>query len=429
MSLGFDANLVARDGRLPGLGPLLDADAFAAELDTALPDAGIRSARATYVRYKPHTSCLVGYRVRTAEGEQDVYARAHRPGVVEKLESALKHAQRPSALGPGGALIAHLAVAVHVFPHDRRLTMLARLGDRARRRRVLRDALPERPDLWEPEVAPLRYKPERRWVARLDGGDGASAVLRLHRPNAGAPAVELDPSIGPRTLGRAPDRGLTVLEWVQGEALDRALAAGGPQAFAALREAGRVLASLHGASAARLGRPRATCLAARLAASAESLAALSPLFATRARTLAERLPCAPADQPVLVHGDFSIDQVVAAPDVVRLIDLDAARLDEPTADLGSFIADLEARVLDGALSSRVAAAAAAALLEGYREAHGPGAVEGPTLARHVAAGVLLRATEPFRTRDPAWGRRTFDYLRRAEELACADAREALGAGA
>ncbi len=429
MSRRLDADLAARDGRLPGVSVLLDPDAFADELSAALPDAQIRSARATYVRYKPRTSCLVGYCVRTVDGSHDVYARAHRPGVIEKLESARRAAARASALGPGGATFDRLAVAVHAFPHDRRLPTLARLADRGRRSRVLRTALPDREDLWDADVRTLRYKPERRWVARLDGVDGARAVLRLHRPGGARPAFELDPVLSPRTLGSVPDHGVTVLGWADGEPLDQALRAGRPWGHEAVYEAGRVLAALHRSPAPSSPLDSASSLGERLAVSARAVGWLSPPLGARARELAGRLAAPASRDHVLVHGDCSVDQIVAGPDAVALIDLDAAHLGEPTADLGSFLADLEARVVDGGLSERLAAEASGALLDGYREAAGPGAVEGPSLARHVAAGLLLRASEPFRRRDPVWGSRTCEYLERAEAIAGAEAPEAVGASA
>jgi hypothetical protein len=73
-----DRALVRSEPRLPGLAALFDDAAFTELLATWLPGAGIRCARATYVRYKPGTSCLVSYRVGTAAGKRIVHARAER---------------------------------------------------------------------------------------------------------------------------------------------------------------------------------------------------------------------------------------------------------------------------------------------------------------------------------------------------------------
>nr|MBA3328633.1 hypothetical protein [Solirubrobacterales bacterium] len=180
MIRGLDAAVAARDRALPGLATLLDPDAFAEALDTALPIAGIEGARAVYMRYKPATNCLVAYRVRTGEGEHDVYARAHAPGATDKLDKARRRSDRASPLGPGGFVLDGAAIAVHVFPHDRRLRELPSVARKGARVQTLRSALPSHPELWEAEARTLRYKAERRWVAQLRGADDARAVLKVH---------------------------------------------------------------------------------------------------------------------------------------------------------------------------------------------------------------------------------------------------------
>jgi hypothetical protein len=109
---GADRALVAREPRLPGLAVLLDDDAFAELLATRLPHAGIRSAHATYVRYKPGTSCLVSYRVRTGAGERIVHARAERDDAAGRLRQLATLAGAPSSLGPGALVVPEGALAV-----------------------------------------------------------------------------------------------------------------------------------------------------------------------------------------------------------------------------------------------------------------------------------------------------------------------------
>lgn len=430
MSVSLDAALLRREPELPGLAVLLDAQAFARELAGALPEAGIRSAAPVYLRYKPHTSCLAAYRVATAAGTISVYARAHRPSVPEKLRSAGEASERDSLLGPGGVVLGDVAVAVHAFPHDRRLPALTRLTDGRRRRRLLRRALPEHPRLWDGTLRTLRYKPERRWVAVVESATGERALLKLHA-DAAATA-----SAAPR-LGQLAEHHLVVHPWIDGRPLDEALLTQGAAAGAAARQAGIALAELHRGDgpldAAQLATlpPGARSGDARLRSAADAVAWLCPRLADLAFSLATQVADEDEEPSVScpVHGDWSPDQVVLGPSGAGIIDLDAAHRGDPTRDLGSFIADLEARVLAARLSARTAALASQGMLGGYRDAGGPATTDARALAQATAAGLLLRAPEPFRTRDPHWGARTAAHLRRAEQLAGSAATSATAADA
>jgi hypothetical protein len=65
-----DRALAARDPALPGLALLLDDAAVATALRERLPEARVRAARSTYIRYKPGTNCLVAFELDTAEGSR-----------------------------------------------------------------------------------------------------------------------------------------------------------------------------------------------------------------------------------------------------------------------------------------------------------------------------------------------------------------------
>lgn len=417
MSAALDAALVRREPGLPGLAVLLDARAFARALADALPEAGIQGAMPTYLRYKPQTSCLAAYRLATASGPVAAYARAHRPSAPEKLRSARRASAKDSPLGPGGVVLADLAIAVHAFPHDRRLPALARMTDGPRRRDLLRRALPEHARMWDGRLRTLRYNPERRWVAVVEAASGERALLKLHAE------VPAGGSAAPR-LGLLAEHHLVVHPWVDGRPLDEALTSGSAGACSAARQAGGALAALHlGAgpldSVLLARHPRPPDLDARLQGAADAVAWLCPPLAGLAFALATQLGSEDEDvsSSCPVHGDWSADQVVVGPTGVSIIDLDGAHRGDPTGDLGSFIADLEARVLADGMAARTASAASRAMLEGYRAADGPATTDPRALARAAAAGLLLRAVEPFRTCDPRWGARTAAHLRRAEQLA------------
>src|SRR5262249_52413917 len=121
-----DLALVRRDRDLPGLWRLLDAEAFATAIAPLLRTT-IISVDPTYVRYKPHTNCLVAYRARLVDGEMVVYAKTHAAGFAPKIQKSL-------ALGT--ALDA--CTVAFLFPADRRLPTLCRLYDPGKRGKLLR---------------------------------------------------------------------------------------------------------------------------------------------------------------------------------------------------------------------------------------------------------------------------------------------------
>jgi aminoglycoside phosphotransferase (APT) family kinase protein len=170
------------------------------------------------------------------------------------------------------------------------------------------------------------------------------------------------------------------------------------------------LDALHGAApTGSLPRRTRATEAAALAVAAEGIAVAGPAVERAARRLVEhlaaKLPAEPT-VPHLLHGDFSIDQVVTSNAGAVLIDWDAACLGDPRLDLGSFLADLELRALDGRLASPVAETAAA-MFAGENAG---------ALRPFAAAGLLRRAAEPFRRRCPGWDALVEQAVERAAAL-------------
>ncbi|TSE14487.1 phosphotransferase [Arthrobacter sp. KBS0703] len=88
-------------------------------------------------------------------------------------------------------------------------------------------------------------------------------------------------------------------------------------------------------------------IAAQLQATRSMVASLLPALEEPARRVeaelrARLLKDGAASEYVLVHGDFSADQVLVGGSEVRLIDFDRARIGAAEADLGSFAAAEEA---------------------------------------------------------------------------------------
>jgi aminoglycoside phosphotransferase (APT) family kinase protein len=426
-----DFDLVRRDGSLPGLELLLDRDAFAGALHATLPAAGITAAEPTYLRYKPRTSCLAGYRLTVSGRAVEVHARAYLPADSERMYGLLARSGTPSVIGPGHILLEEIAVVVSVFPNDGELEALSLLADAAGRHRLLQKMLPEWPRLWEGTLQSLRYKPERRYVGQLLTREGMpAAVLKLYSeedfPAAQANAKAFEACSLPlvaRRLGRSSRHRLVALEWVPGRVLTEVLT-DPSQGLEALHASGEALAGLHSQRPKRLARLDRAGEAAMLRNIAADLGAIMPSVAERADAVAGRLATCleQAHQGhVPIHGDFYAKQVVLTEGgTAAILDLDQAVWGDPAADLGSFVAHMERDALGCTVpiypmaSLRDLASLRDSFLTGYREKlHLP---DSDWLGLHTAVGLFRLSPEPFRRREPDWPARTEAIVTRSEEI-------------
>lgn len=402
-----DAALVARDP-LPGLGLALDADAAAQAFADAFPALGVRGATPTYVRYKEATNCLAGYRLSCADGLRDAYLRTHaRPGdpKLRKILGAAGHC--------AVAVDAH-TVAV-VCPYDSELPVLARLADQAGGSRLLVRILGVTED-WR--LHRVRYNPERRWVGRLEASGHAPLAVKVQREDAhrravaGARAFAAAGLPAASLVAKSDRHGVTVYQWLSGPTVAQHLASSaglplagggaGGSATAAVRSVGEVLAAVHANPDA--GRPlaRGPAEEAGLAAAARTVTTLCPSLSTRTDALTALDLRAAATRERLLHGDFSLDQVVLGPGGPAFVDFDRAARGDPHIDLAQVLADLAVRRLAGPCDD--GGAVADAVLAGYEAAGGH--TEPRALAALTAGRLLRLASEPFRRRQPGWAAAT-----------------------
>jgi len=420
-----DVNLVERDPDLPGLGTILDPDRFLETLQGLYPQAGVTRVDPDYVRYKRTTSCLVGCRVTCAAGTVIVYARAHNADGA-KIEKAGRHASAATPLGAGVKVLADAAVAVYPFPNDHELKLLPTLVGAETRRGMLQEMLPDRPDLSDAPLETLRYKPERRYVARLGADDKQAAVLKLYTReefgitghNAGRFASE-PPLLVPRGLCRSKAHRAAVVEWIEGVPLREAMGRTEvpPESFRAI---GAALARLHTQKPNRLRRfSTAQGFAESLSDSAAALAEIAPESADRAQQLARRLGDKFTSRHWrarrAIHGDFSADQIILQGGGVGIVDFDRAGKGEPRLDLGMFRARLEYDVVCGDLAPDRVDAAFEPMLDEYRRASEKDITR--KLDRFSGACLLLIAAEPFRRRLPQWPEKIAAIVDAAERIA------------
>lgn len=403
-----DAALVARDP-LPGLGLVLDADAAAQAFADTFPTLDVRGATPTYVRYKEATNCLAGYRLSCADGLGDAYLRTHaRPG-DPKLQKIL------GAAGQCAAAVDAHTVAV-VRPYDSELPVLARLADQVRGSRLLARLLGVAAD-WR--LHRVRYNPERRWVGWLEASGHAPLALKAQRDAAhrravaGARAFAAAGLPAAALVAKSDRHGVTVYQWLSGPTVAQHLtssadppAAGGGRAgrsaTAALRAVGQVLAAVHANPDAGRSLARGPAEEVALAAAARTVASLCPSLSSRIDALTTLDLGAGASRERLLHGDFSLDQVVLGPSGPAFVDFDRAARGDPHIDLAQVLADLAVRRLTGPRGGE--GAVADAVLAGYEAAGGH---TEPRVLAALTAGRLLRlASEPFRRRQPGWAAAT-----------------------
>lgn len=402
-----DRHLVARDSAIPGLAVVLDDQAMADHVAHLLPGREVEACAVTYVRYKPAANCLVGFAARVDGATVVGQAKAHRRGDRDKAHKLEVHALDRHDVGhdegdPGLPVeTSDDLVTTTLWSMDRTLPAVARLVDRRRRERLLRRVLPRRLAGAVEDIVLLSYKPDRRLVVRLDGPDGPVAVLRCVGDSAYPHAVTGTSFAWcarvPGLLGHDARHGLLATQWLPA---DRRLADVAFDDRGLWTRFGHVVGRLHASHDDGLATTPPGARADRVLAAAEAVRAVHPHVAPLADEVAAATAAAIRSLPprrVPLHGDLSPDQVLVDGDRMAVVDFDVARRGDPADDLGSVGASMVATALQaGDVPTGVDPAFAAVVA-----AHGHGVSE-RDVAVFVAAGLLARATEPFRHRWNHW---------------------------
>ncbi len=422
-----DGAIVAREPDLTGLRTLMDPDAFLGWVRARCTGETLLGATAVYARYKARTSCMVLFDVQTTTGTVPVTAVCYHSQSRDKLAKARAFDASVAAIAPGVLIDDDFMIVALVHPIDRALPVIARLHDPSSRDRTLRKPLAGRADGAEPDCV-LRYKPERRMVARWRT-DAGPMLLKAYvdgdyeLPKANADAVAASGIAAP-PLASSERHRLLMWEWIEGDGLDAA-----PQVHG-VRGTGRDVTEIrdrYGAAAAaiaRLHRSNAPFREVldqawvRCAADAavRAISDLVPQLAQRALSLSSRILDATSRDGTRapIHGDCSADQCLVTRDAVALIDFDSAGLGHPAIDIGNFAA----KVWLDHQRLRINADTTRALLRGFQDAYRSASmvdIRG-ALPAFTALGLLRAATSGFRTRDPGWHASTEATLTRAEEV-------------
>lgn len=408
MLTGPDRQVVARDPALPGLALLLDDARLLDTLRGLWPEAEIETVACTYLRYKPGVNCLAGYAARTPDGPLMVYARAY---TAAHYAEAWAGGRGLKAKVPGcpPQTLDREAAVLRRFPDDRKLRGMARLILPDSRSGLLHKMLPKEPALWEAEPGTLRYKPERRYVARLQAADAPHAVVKVYGEEDFDDAWRGTGAFGAREhlatarrLGHSKRRRIIISQWLPGAPLDQRLRA--PDFDPArMCEVGAALAEMHCQTPGNLRRISREDEAQGVLAAVNAAVTLHPALAERLRGIGVRVAAAlMAESPAesAIHGDFHGEQVIWDTTGIGIIDYDRSGLGDPAADFGSFLARLAYEEASGILPAGRIEGIGEGLLDGYcsraRRARPPG------IALQTAAGLLQLTPHAFRQREPAW---------------------------
>lgn len=417
-----EQDIIQRDQALPGLGTLLDSEAFVRDL-RATANLHIRAARLHYLRYKPGQNCLAAYTVNLGDKTVECYAKAFRSDDRNKLE---KKRGRRGADGPMEArqfIWNQQAVAVCIFPNDHKLRPLPLLDDPNQRRDFLERHLTDRPDLWNGTVRQLAYKPERRWTGALEVNGVPSATCKLYGESSytGISAKTKHVRPGevlerPAIIGRSKGRRALFFGWMTGSLLSEAMVQ--PEfELSSLTRVGVALRELHRQSIPTLPARSNAGVAAAILDLGGFVSCLLPTLASRidsvARELASGIHAFPEGNTA-IHGDFYARQILLNGERVAVLDFDEAARGHAGTDLGSFAAHLEREVIAGKMTTDRRDASCEQLLAGYRSAGGE--PDESRLTFHTAERLFARLAEFFRRHDPNWPQLTRELLERIESL-------------
>lgn len=405
-----ERTLVRADRGLPGLATVLSADRVA-EVLSKTGDFSDTPLVRRYIRYKPGMNCLVAYAPATNSAATVVYAKAYAGDFTQKLAKEQGRAETGwDGLGSCQSLLQE-CVLLRQFPSDGKLRSLKVLRDQDTSQHFLRRLLRKRSGLWESDLSELTYKPERRYVAKVESrrDDQAGAVVKFYGRGAYARTrhnIEYLQRIAytrlPPLIGRSVRRRALAFEWYSGDTFrdlnnvrDRVAA---HDAFTV----GEAIAELHHQPvSAELPSWNLNAEKSRVGQLVATLGVLCPQLRSQLDRVAERLFEAltlATLTAAIVHGDFHSKQVLLTSGDVRFLDPDELGVGPAQLDTGTFLAHLQRDALRGFLSQALADELSADFLDGYVSAGGSVA----SVNVFTALALLRFSHHPFRASEENW---------------------------
>ncbi len=419
-----EARIVAADPELPALRVILDEQAALSLIAKHVPDLQPTTARCTYLRYKPHNSCLAAFAVATGKSEQTFHLVAYRADTIDKLAKFARDNQTRDAGCTKPIVLPESATVISPFPYDRDLPALERVSTRKGKTQLLSRLAPEdNRQLFSAAWTVLRYKPGRRFVARLDLDNQPQAVLKLHSAQVYAQARRAAKSLRSlsgiktaRSIGHSDRHQALLLEWLRGESLANFIAENRLPNDAML-EVGRLLARFSAQQTTKLPHRSVATEIGEMLRSAEDLSAISPPIKGLLNEVSQSCVAHLSQLPQIatsIHGDCHPEQIVVNNSEIAIIDLDSAAQGHPANDLGNFLAHVQRDVLQKKIHASLGDQIAAELTAGY--AQESSTLDHHTVQIYLAAGLLRLAHEPFRYRRQNWPEETEQLVRQASHI-------------
>ena len=424
------------DAQLPGLALLVDLDRLRDRL-VSHRDWHVRresSLEPMYVRYKPHTSCVIAYDLASPDAPEQkrlLYAKAYTeadfPQAQAKADRRAKASARPRA--PVTSLEAD-RVLVYAFPNDAGLDALDLVSFPKKIQRILYRCADQYPESsWRLSdrrlrVTTIRYKPEKRAVIHLttravhrQTGEKRTVVFyaRTYADERGADIFERMQTIHmaagrcdrlrvPRPLHYSGQRRWLFMEEVAGVPLLDATSS--PRADLPVEPGAQALAAFHDLPADRIGgvtsRTRQDVLEDAFSAGRwlQSIGAglQAPIDDVLQRLVRRAEQLAPVPWR-LVHGDYHHGQILVSDRGSAIIDFDRTYLGDATADIGNFCAHMHVLQSEGRLDDGTAAADR--FVAAYEGALGQ-SVPVDLLRFWTAIGLLQLAVRPARSLRADW---------------------------
>jgi len=413
-----DRALVEGDLALRGLDLILDEHRLCAELDAVLP-AQVAGLEVISVRYKPGMSCLVGLSLVIDGVRTRASAQLFGPNQRDKFQKYCEQAEQSPIRPAGIHVLPGAAIIVWLWPFDGELAALSALGDPARRGRLIESCLGEAVSVDSLRLETLRYKPQRRWTARVIDRDRSCALIkvsthdRFDRTLHAAKRAHAISALGaPRVIGSSQRRGAIGLAWIPGEQLGERLLTGSVR-NTDLHNTGSVLAELHRVGIRSAWKLSKCSIKSRLRVARRAIAALEPTHDSVVEQITRSVSEDLANLPrAIIHGDCSADQVLINDNNASLIDWDRMAVGPGVVDLGRFAATLN--LADLTEHTAAAQDIMKPIIEAYHEKSSSD--PRPHMPAATTLALLELACEPFRRRVSGWHDLLGRVVRKSSDL-------------
>lgn len=384
--------LYSTDMSLPGIPTLLDPGMLRESVGDWLEPGELQVVN---IRYKPNTSCLVSYCLQNNGERNFIHAKSF-------LLSDWP--VRRKKIADSVWLNDELAFAVYKFPDDNKLAALPTLQKDP-------DTFLSRVFLGNQqfgkvtELKTLAYKPNRRFVASVGDENQNRFVLKLHckstfkSASAAASTIKkLGISGLPNRIGRSKRHRALAYQWIDGSAFDFAKCCDLPntidQIFGFLGQIQRPVDTTKCKISVRSRFAGVRPIAKYL----ELIC--SPLGKHANQLLQKLIEYKPHQfRPLLAHGDFYDRQLLVRGDRLFACDFDEMCVDDSTADIANFVANLRLRNALGELDSEIVGETDGLFRKRLMDS------DSAAVRRYLwyqSVAMMRLATHPFRAGNTTW---------------------------